>query len=401
MNPTTALEFARPNKLCFREDNSAWKPIPVAHASILIPFNAHSHVSYISPHKPSSDALTLREYAPSRAGFQFLPAAGEWWINLPLAGSTAADVCYIVYDCGSEEAGRVLWDQITASVAANAIDLVRFGGVAVGGGLPLNSTTAQDERLIAALVRAGLTGVDSGQAAGAMNRAIEARTPAAFAGGVTSLYSLLVSAVSFGFDTIAGALGLNQCVRELVTASSTHQVMVEGRKAGFHSSLRGRRFTVKSPNATGVASVVGAFVATTPTYLIVNGATNEMIVRRIKSTCSNLNAATKRQMLIKTDTADRFSAGGTTRTPVTMNNGNVVAASQARSLEAPTATAEGGGTRDVDVIGGKLAAGEPMTYEPEDGLVVAAGGSLLVYNLSGGAATTEDVVIEYEDGNVQ
>jgi hypothetical protein len=84
-----------------------------------------------------------------------------------------------------------------------------------------------------------------------------------------------------------------------------------------------------------------------------------------------------------------------------MNNGNVIAATQARALEAPTATAEGGGTRDVDVIGGKLAAGEPMIYEPEDGLVIAGGGSLLVYLNSGTAATTEDVVIEFEDVNVQ
>ena len=216
----------------------------------------------------------------------------------------------------------------------------------------------------------------------------------------TTINRLATSALINVYDNISGQIRGVVGYQELSSPGLELLSTTDSRESGWPSSRSGRRYTCKSPNMTGVAAATG-FVTTTPTFLLVAGATNELTIRRVTVSLPLIGTSTTFRAGIKTDTADRFSAGGTARAPVTMNNGNAVATTVARNLETPTATAEGGGTRDVDVKSGNITSGSVIEFNFKDGLIIAASGSFLLYVVTATAGATIDYVIEFEDANIQ
>lgn len=250
-----------------------------------------------------------------------------------------------------------------------------------------------DSAEVWARVAAMAVGRDTG---GSTMRCIEAR--AAAAAQATTLYRLCTDALLRSYEVTLGTYHLPASLNEQTSVSvqGVHQV----RASGFWGSRLGRRYCVTGVDAGTIAGAVG-FMATTPSFLLVAGATVELVVRRIVASLVTPGTATSSQLIVKTDTADRFSAGGTARAPVTMNSGNAVATTVARNLELPTATAEGGGTRQVLAKAGGIIAGQPIEYAPEDGLIVPAGGSLLVYFVNATGAANYCYTIEWEERDIQ
>ena len=272
-----------------------------------------------------------------------------------------------------------------------------LSGTSTGLAATTLDDVAKDETQAALPVRAGLTGLDGSAAVNTRNRPIEAR--AAVGEQAFTLYRALV-------DGLARAVDVTRATYPVLAGSSVETagymalLGMEARKAGYYDSYRGRRYSCKSPNLTGVAAAT-SFVATTPTFLLVAGATNELLIKKIKVALPAIGTSTTFRAVVKTDTADRFSAGGSARAPATWNNGNVVATTVARNLETPTATAEGGGTRDIWPESGQITSGSEILFDFEDGLIIAAGGSLLLYVVTATAGATVDYAIEFEDANVQ
>lgn len=394
----TADNLAEPNRYCFTEDNSAFNSITVRSPSLLIPTGTPATVEYVPASSFNRSSAVAPEVFTAKNGVCFLFLPGTWNIRVKTGGSGGSQQCFVLLEVGTVEAAQMV--NLLQANTAQDVNLTRVAGSLLTA-TTLNDV-AKNEAQAALAVRAGITGLDSSLAANSRNVPIEARALGAWAGSASSTPEAVLSiAQTFLYDLISNTFGYFGGASDTSGSTIAHAIISEGRRSGYYSSRRGRRFTAKSPNQTGVAAAT-AFVTTTPTYLLVNGATNEAVIRRIIVTLPAVGTSTSFVCTIKTDTADRFSAGGTTRTPATMNNGNVVAATQARSLEAPTATAEGGGTRDIYTAAGTtILTGAQFVYEPEDGLIIVSGGSLLLYVVTATAGATVHYVVEYEDANVQ
>lgn len=393
-----AKDFAKPNKLCFAEDNNAWRPISTAHASILVPFGGHTHVSYVSSKNPGATAISLQEYTASRYGFQYLPSGGEWWINLPLAGSSAADVCYVVIDCGSPESAKILWDQLM--IQGGAVDVVRWGGALLAAGTNWNDLVS-DEQAVAARVRAAIVGRDGSQAANSRNQPVEARatTPGA-ASVAASLVGLLANSRSMVFSS-GNDWRLLSGVDNPSNSSLIAALSVDMRKSGYEASLRGRRFVVTSEG--GAITVSNGFTATAPRMTIEAGATNELIIRKIKLACL-LAGTTNLQYRIVLDPDARYSSGGTSVTlgaRTNMNGGSSATAGFTAHYGGITATATDADEREIDYGTIVNVTGNQVVLEYEDGLIVPASGTLLIYLMDAGGVGTIAAYVELEEANIQ
>jgi hypothetical protein len=387
----TTDTMMQPNRYCFLESATNWYHIPVSGPSIIVPVGTPGTVYYaFGPGMPINVDITNSEIYPMKNGFGLLFAKGDWWVNVQLAGSAATTQCFVVKDIGDINASSLM--ALLQSTAADAVDVIKWAGAALTAGADTQTDSVTPGR-VSALVDATLRAYDG-------TNMTRLKGLAQATSNVTSQFRLCVDSTLRSYEFIQNTDQRLIGTEDQTAAQVSHLIVAEGRRSGYYSSRRGRRYTVKSPNITGVAAAT-ALTTTAPTFLLVAGGTNELLIRRVRLACPVIGTSTSLQLLIKTDTADRFSSGGTTRTPATMNNGNVVATTAARSLEAPTATAEGGGTRDIDVVDGQVVSGGTALYEPEDGLIIAAGGSLLIYAITATAGATCHYVIEYEDANVQ
>lgn len=230
-------------------------------------------------------------------------------------------------------------------------------------------------------------------------RLIEARASIlALSSGV---YRLQTDSQTRVLDTISGnTLVLGGIQQDAGTALRGAALFAyQARGEAYLASREGRRYVCKSPNQTGVAAAT-SFVTTTPTFLAVAGATKEIVVRRITVTLQAVGTSTTFIASVKTDTANRFSSGGTARAPGTMNQGNTVATGLAQNLETPTATAESTAI-DVSVQSGSVVSGAKIEFLFLDGLIVAANGSLLLYVVTATSGATVNYEIEFEEVNCQ
>lgn len=234
---------------------------------------------------------------------------------------------------------------------------------------------------------------------GSTYSAVAARTVANYAGVAQTFVALNTLANLFGVNSVGG--GQEQVVvdRDIITANGGSLLVLENRASGYRGSRAGRRYVCKSPDLTGVAAAT-ALTLTAPTFLAVAGATKEIVVRRITVTLPVIGTSTTFQALVKTDTANRFSSGGTARAPGTMNQGNTIATGLAQNLETPTATAESAAV-GVSSKAGPITSGAQIEFLFLDGLIVPASGSLLLYVVTGTAGATVHYEVEFEEVNVQ
>ncbi len=460
-----SCDLGRPNRYCFQESDTAWRSITVSSAAIVIPvIGGTAHTIYAMPCKPgTAQSITLSEVHKDFDGVLALPTPGEWYLRFPLAGSAAAQICVVVIECGSPESmnallrlmgvTRVLIGSPTGSPAdvrnadadadfldtlnglltnsrlavsdagtwkrlagANADAEVDFAAALIGAitnsRMAAFRVSAADWRRIETDPVNTITGEAVGTSCWAKMasaifgrdtsdstlRAIEAFGATSALG--TSLYRLLVDAAIRTYDVNAGFMNTTAGIEVLHQGALSTPGVSQPRRDGYWGSRAGRRYRTGTDDMTGVAAATG-FVATTPTFLLVAGATAELIIRKIRVGCPLVGTKTSFRVLVKTDTADRFSAGGTTRTPTTWNAGNAIASGVGRSLEAPTATAEGAGTRIAATSVGPVVAGGLIELDLRDGLIIPASGSLLVYVVGATAAPTVDLDIEFEEANIQ
>jgi len=386
--------MAQPNRYCWLESASNWYKVTVRQPSLIVSTGTTGTVVYaFGPTMPIDQDRTNLETYPMRNGFGFFFAPGDWWVNIQLAGSVAVPQCFVVKSIRENEAAELMG--LLGNAVTDPVDLEKWAGIQLGAVGAVGNQTG-NEQTIGGLVRAQLVALDASLAATNQSQAVAARGSTGTQLG--TLERLLVDSALRTWDTIGGSWTIIGGAP--IESNIDALLQYEARRSGYYASRQGRRYTVKSTGITGVAAGT-ALTVTAPTFLLVAGATNELIIRRIIVSLPLIGTSTTFRALVKTDTADRFSAGGTTRTPATMNNGNVVATTAARFLEAPTATAEGGGTRDIAARTGQITSGSEIDIEFEDGLILAAGGSLLLYAITATAGATVDYLIEYEDANVQ
>lgn len=389
------INWGRPNQRCFTENNSTWQKFQTKNAAVIRDASGNGHVFRITSDDPGGNDINENAFWPSRNGVVIVPGAGEWFINIPLAGSSPATVCFVVTEIDPASA----WALMALTGMTQPVDVVRWGGVVVTSASNFDSTAVSEQASVPQ-VRGSVTARDSSQTAGSQNVPIEAR--ALTAGGLGGIEGLLtISAIRVN-DPIQGSFlsvgGLEEIINGGVDALNVQEI----RKSGYQSSRRGRRFSVTGASFATIAGTT-ALTVTIPQFLMTLGATNEVILRRAIFTISTPGTATSSCVLIKTDTTNRFSSGGTARTAQTLNGGNVIATtvSCVDGAAAITATAEGGGTRQIWQEFGGILAGSRIAFEPEDGLVIPSSGSLLAYFLNATAGANWTYYFEFEDVNVQ
>jgi hypothetical protein len=214
----------------------------------------------------------------------------------------------------------------------------------------------------------------------------------------STILRLLADANTRGINSASGNSDGIIAIPDL-QAGYAHLAVQEARKPGYFAALKGRRYVCKSPDMTGVAAAT-SLTLTAPTFLIVPGATKEVIVRRVTVSMPLKGTSTTFRALIKTDTANRYSSGGTARAPGTLNQGNTIATGLTRNTEAPTATSEST-VVGVGCKSGLVSDGAVIEFLFEDGLIVPASGSFLLYVITATNAATIDYEIEFEEVDVQ
>jgi hypothetical protein len=178
-------------------------------------------------------------------------------------------------------------------------------------------------------------------------------------------------------------------------------VVSEQRANGYFSSIRARRFVATTEGATVTAS--NGFTATAPRFTLEAGATNELIVRSI-DVCVLAAGTTNMQVRVVIDPDARYSSGGTSGTVgarTNMNVGSAATGSYTFHYGGITATATDADEREIyygtitNAVGGRL------TIPFDDGLIIGASGTLLVYVIDAGATGTASINMVLEDANVQ
>jgi len=201
--------------------------------------------------------------------------------------------------------------------------------------------------------------------------------------------------LEWGFFTGIRADSLSSSVAEQSGGASVYQA----RESAFAAGLRGRRFysTHQTPNTAITAQA--SFVATTPTFMLRQAATAVRVILR-SITLFIINTPTDDvRVTVTIDTADRFSAGGTSHTPQNVNEESATASGITSFLSNPTATAAGAGTRYLVNALLDNTAPSRLSIDFKDGVLLSTTASLLVYVFGNGGATPADVfwIFEWEE----
>jgi len=126
-------DIGRVNKICFLESDTGWNSIVCKHPSVIKAVTG-TPTFRLAPgalgSRPAATDITVGNYYPSKNGAIYIPCGGDWFINVPLAGSAAATVCFWIYDCASPESAWLLYQ--TLSVGSD-VNIARHGGTAQGG----------------------------------------------------------------------------------------------------------------------------------------------------------------------------------------------------------------------------------------------------------------------------
>jgi hypothetical protein len=189
------------------------------------------------------------------------------------------------------------------------------------------------------------------------------------------------------YASVAGNTNLEICPGPFV---------YQPRESAFVASRRGRRFysTHQTPNT--VITAQASFVATTPTFMLRQAATAVRVILR-SITLFIVNTPTDDvRVTVEIDTADRFSAGGTSHTPQNVNEESATASGITSFLSNPTATAAGAGTRYLVNALVDNTAPSRLSIDFKDGVLLSTTASLLTYVFGNGGATPADVFFVFE-----
>lgn len=179
-----------------------------------------------------------------------------------------------------------------------------------------------------------------------------------------------------------------------MSLASANQV-VNGRMDSYASSFLGQRFAITGKVAgTGVLSGQTSFDDQKPTFLIVAPSTHSIVLSDMALAQIAPVAGGPINTVIITDTVNRFDANGTISASVPMRAGQPAVPTGVIFYEIPDADATT--STELFVAQDQSAAliGDSIIFKSNDGVIIPAGGSLLVYNFA--AATSPTLVYSFE-----
>lgn len=450
----------------------AWVALPsTGYPSVVVPLGTQTAPIFFAAKRTTANGETdltvlgRDAYTWPRGGILFAP--GQWYAYN--SGTADLEVVIREYACAEEAALAMAGIQIVGtnggaaavgdfhSTTADERLLALFVRAGMAAQNPsqaagsrsepllasaMSSSVSVDEARVALIVQAALRALDSSQAANARNVLLVARGAVAdqsyglerllvdgvvrgddgtdypaISGGTLSAMDHSVTSAVRGLYAIAALSLINvpsgrthsqaNAIEENASLTQAFSGVVEGRGGQFLKSLRGRAFRVGSDRA--LVQGIAAFVATTPDVLIVPAATNEWVLKKLRVWTLTQTGTVRVRVVYDPD--NRFSAGGTTRTPVNRNLGSAATDTPTRCLDGGpvgaatpiTATAE-----DADERGGPgdkfiTAAFGEAVFERDDGDIVSPAGSTLLYvnDNAGAVAPTFGWEAEYELADVQ
>src|SRR3990167_3082710 len=154
---------------------------------------------------------------------------------------------------------------------------------------------------------------------------------------------------------------------------------------GLVTAKSGARYLVTHQTPTTAVTGQTSFVATTPTFLLRQASSsNRLVLNSIVLSQTGTVAGGDIEIVVAIDSVDRFSADGTLVTPQCSNSAESNNSSFTFRYN-PTASAAGAGTRYIDHRAVDNVLGSSLVMSYNDGVVIGATGSILVYTF---AATT-------------
>lgn len=229
---------------------------------------------------------------------------------------------------------------------------------------------------------------------------LETNTAGGSAGLSPVRQRLLVDAQARGVEK-GGTVDHILALRDDPATAGSALGVIESRATGFWASLRGRKYVVTSEG--GAITVTNGFTATTPRLTIECGATKELMVRKIKLSCL-LAGTTNLQYRIVIDPDARYSSGGTAVTlgaRTNMNGGDSTVAGFTAHYGAITATATDADEREIEYGTIVNVTGNSIEITFDDGLIIPASGTLLLYLMDAGGVATIAANVQLEECNVQ
>lgn len=266
-------------------------------------------------------------------------------------------------------AAALVGQEINARLAAlGAANYQRLTGRSLNG-------SAIDEALFGLNVNSILRARDSGAAVGSQIISIEGRNADVDADFAQTLLGVTANVRPGTVDEVTANYVRLNGLKDTVAG----EYVLQPRESGFAATRMGRRFIGTAQNQTPVTGQA-SFVATTPTILLNNSAsTRKVILRSIQLYQVNAPTSAPRVHIV-IDTANRFSAGGTSVTPQNANTQSATASAVTGFREAPTATAAGAGTRFIfNGIMPSAAVGASLSLSFNDEHIIGTTGSLLIY----------------------
>lgn len=172
------------------------------------------------------------------------------------------------------------------------------------------------------------------------------------------------------------------------------------RRDSYLATRRSRRFVgiEQFPIVTGPFTDETAFDATKPLLLLSNpdpaSDKRRVVISRLSLTQDGAAAGGTISIVIAIDSEARFSAGGTILPAQNLFAGESDTAGATLRAKA-TATAIGSGTQYVDHRLVSVSVPSPFELEFDDGLLIPAGGSFLVYTFAGTTGPTWTPLLEW------
>lgn len=117
------------NRKCFVEHADLWREIVIEVPTLLVPVTG---APIVRVRRAPGDTRTIAkgEHWPDRNGYVWLPEPGCWYLNLPLAGQSAARVCFRFTPVTDK---YLLPFFMAAFGVTTPFDLTRIGGTAQTG----------------------------------------------------------------------------------------------------------------------------------------------------------------------------------------------------------------------------------------------------------------------------
>lgn len=347
---------------------------------------------------PTADRITETSLYPGLSGLGYFSHPGRWWFYFVQSGSSAVQECYIIQPVTDPLSAKIFMD--LAAQAMQAVDLRKWGAAAVAAATGVGTQTV-DEAAKGPLVRAQVAGLDTSVAAGSQSQVIQARTTLAGGTLVLTLYRLLVDAMLRGYDENNSTASVIQVGEEIAATGRGPMLTEHARGSAYYQSRRGRKFRVTDEGASVTAS--NGFTATAPRFTLEAGGTKELIIRKIRVSCLAAGTTNLRARVIL-DPDARYSSGGTSGTVGARNNengGSSATGGYTFHYGGITATATDADEREMGTECIVNVTGNYVEFLFEDGLIVPASGTLLIYVYDAGATGTAHITIEGEEADVQ